>query len=64
MEKNGYIVEPKKIKDITKSIEILIKDKNKRIRFGKKSIEFAENKFSIKQMVRQYEMLYIKTYKS
>ena len=62
--KNGYIVEPKKIEDITKSIEILIRDKNKRIRFGKKSIEFAENKFSIKQMVRQYEMLYIKTYKS
>jgi len=55
---NGFLVEPKNSQQLAEKIEILIKNKNLREKFGKRSREIVEKKFNVEKVVRETIELY------
>ena len=56
--KNGFLVPVKDYKSLAEKIEILIKDKNLREKFGRYSRIKAVNEFDIKKVVKAYLKIY------
>ena len=59
----GFVVKPKDSQDMGKMILELLKDKDKRKRFGEASRNLVENKFSIDTFVEKTEEFYFRFFK-
>ncbi len=58
---NGFLVEPRNSKDLAEKLEILIKDKNLRKKFGKASREKIVKEFDEKIIINKYLKIYNQT---
>ena len=52
---NGIIVEPRNVNELTKGIDYLIKHKEKRKLFGKRSYKLVNSRFSLSKMVKKFK---------
>ncbi len=50
---NGFLIEPKNSQQLAERIEILIKNKDLREKFGKKSREIVEKEFNVEKIVKE-----------
>lgn len=50
---NGFLVNPRDSKDLAEKMEILIKNKDLREKFGKRSREIVEKDFNVEKVVRE-----------
>ena len=55
---NGYVVEVGDIQGLSDRMGELLKDKEKRLRFGQQGIDRVAEKFSAEKMFGRYEMIY------
>ncbi len=56
--KTGFLFENQNVKELQEKLEILIKEKNLREKFGKNARELIEKNFSVDAMVKKTEELY------
>ena len=54
---NGYIVKPKQVAEIIKSLQILINDHEKRLKFGTRSYNNLINNYSITRLKENYQSI-------
>ncbi len=62
-EETGYLVNQKSPEKLAEKIEILLKDKKKRVEFGGKAKEKVFQQFSIENMISDFTNTYIKVIK-
>jgi len=55
---NGYLVEPKNIKELAEKIEFLLENEKIRKKFGRKGREKVEKKYSWKKIAKKLEKVY------
>jgi glycosyltransferase involved in cell wall biosynthesis len=56
---NGYLFSSNNVTDLVEKIILIYKDKGSRNRMAEAARKIAEEKFSLKQMVSEYEKLYL-----
>jgi len=55
---NGFLIKPKNSKELVEKIEILIKNKDLRKKFGNKSREIIEKEFDVKKIIKKIIEVY------
>ena len=55
---NGFLIEPKNSQELAKKIEILIKNKDLREKFGRKSRKIVEEEFNVERVIKEIVRIY------